>query len=69
MTTLSGKEKQRTSSELCNRVAVFEFAAIFRILMVETGWDEGALLGVFRRGLRDEMKDELAEVPTRGIVS
>lgn len=67
MTTLSGKEKQRTSSELCNRVAVFEFAAIFRSL--GTGWDQGALLGVFRRGFREEMKDELAEVPTRGTVS
>ena len=32
----------------------------FRILAIESGWDERALQGVFLRGLRDELRDELA---------
>ena len=32
----------------------------FRILAIESGWDERALQGVFLRGLREELRDELA---------
>ena len=32
----------------------------FRILAIESGWDERALQGFFLRGLRDELRDELA---------
>ena len=32
----------------------------FRILAIESGWDERALQGVFIRGLKEELRDELA---------
>lgn len=40
--------------------SVSEFAVTFRILAAEMGWDQTALLGVFCRGLSEEVKDELA---------
>lgn len=39
---------------------VSEFAVTFHILAAETSWDQIALQGVFRRGLSDEVRDELA---------
>lgn len=40
--------------------SVSEFTVTFRILVAEADWDQTTLLGVFRRGLSEEVKDELA---------
>ena len=42
------------------RESVSQYALDFRILAVESGWDEVALQGIFTRGLSEEVKDELA---------
>lgn len=39
---------------------VSTYSIDFRILAAESGWDEKALQGAFLRGLREELKDELA---------
>lgn len=36
------------------------YAIDFRILAAKSGWDKLALQGIFRRGLSEELKDELA---------
>ena len=40
--------------------SVADFAIDFRILAAESGWGDMALLGIFYKGLKDELKDELA---------
>ena len=40
--------------------SVADHSIDFRILAIDSGWDERALQGVFLRGLRDELRDELA---------
>lgn len=40
--------------------SVADYSVEFRILAIEAGWDEKALQGIFMRGLREELKDELA---------
>uniref|UniRef100_A0A3P9LPJ3 CCHC-type domain-containing protein n=1 Tax=Oryzias latipes TaxID=8090 RepID=A0A3P9LPJ3_ORYLA len=39
---------------------VSAYSIDFRILAAECGWDEKALTGIFYRGLREDIKDELA---------
>ncbi|XP_050924947.1 uncharacterized protein LOC108874699 [Lates calcarifer] len=41
-------------------LTVAAYSVDFRILAAECGWDEGALQGLFLRGLSEELKDELA---------
>ena len=58
---LQGKEaSNRLFSLHQGSESVSTYSIDFRILAAESGWDEKALQGAFLRGLREELKDELA---------
>ena len=57
------KGREATSQLLSLRQgnqSVAQYAVDFRILAVESGWDQAALQAVFLKGLSEEVKDELA---------
>ncbi|XP_055015782.1 uncharacterized protein LOC129410863 [Boleophthalmus pectinirostris] len=58
---LKGKEAAKRLLSLSQgSSSVAQYAIDFRILAVESGWDDTALQGVFMRGLSERVKDELA---------
>ena len=57
---LQGKEaSSRLLSLLQGSSTVSQYSVDFRILEAACGWDERALQGVFVKGLKEELKDEL----------
>lgn len=54
---LQGKEAGSRHLSLCQGTSsASDYAIDFRILAAESGWDELALGGIFRRGLSEELR-------------